>query len=267
MLLLLVERMTGWVTTHWVSVAYADVERGRKWKLFTPGRTSVIRPGIDVTPFARRLTEVARQNLRQALGVGANELLVGSVACLKPQKAPWDFVAVARQVCKQQPLAKCVLVGDGELRPPVERAIRDAGLTDRVTLLGWRRDIPDLMQAFDVFLLTSHWEGLPRVLLEARAAGLPVVATRVGGAAEAIMEGTHGWLVEMGDVAGMAQRVCEVLSDSTFRATLRASAAGLPEEFDIRVMVRQYEQLYARLMTSSPTAVDQPALRTDNVSP
>jgi glycosyltransferase involved in cell wall biosynthesis len=266
-LLVLVERLTGWLTTQWVSVSQADAIQGRRWKLFTPDRVSVIRPGIDLTLFTKPLTAIARRDLRRALGVGPNDLLVGTVACLKPQKAPLDFLAVARRVCERYTSAKWVLVGDGELRPQVEEAIRDAGLTDRVRLLGWRRDIPELMQAFDVFLLTSHWEGLPRVLLEARAARLPVVATRVGGASEAIKDGRHGWLVEMGDVVGMTERVCEVLSDSSFRARVRASAADLPEEFDIRVMVRQYEQLYARLTSPSTTSADQATLRTGDVSP
>ncbi len=266
-LLVLVERLTGWVTTHWVSVSHADAIQGHRWKLFTPDRVSLIRPGIDLALFTKRLTAVARQSLRRALGVGPDDLLVGTVACLKPQKAPGDFVAVARRVCMQHPSAKWVLVGDGELRPQVEQAIRDAGLTDRVMLLGWRRDIPELMQAFDVFLLTSHWEGLPRVLLEARVAGLPVVTTRVGGASEAITDGMHGWLVEAGDIVGMAERVAEVLSDSSFRARVRSSPSGLPEEFDIRVMVQQYEQLYTRLMASSPTSADQATLRTGDVSP
>lgn len=264
-LLLLVERMTGWVTSHWVAVSHADAEQGRRWKLFLPERTSVIRPGIDSAPFGRPFTEPARENLRRKLGVGPDDLLVGTVACLKPQKAPLDFVAVARHVCRRRPSTKWMLVGDGELRPQVELAIREVGLTDRVTLLGWRRDIPDMMQAFDVFLLTSHWEGLPRVLLEARASGVPIVATRVGGAAEAISEGTHGWLFEPGDIAGMAERVYEVLSDASFRATVRASAVGLPEEFDIRAMVREYERLYVRLMASPQTRVDQSTLRTDDV--
>ncbi len=246
-LLVGVERLTGLVTTHWVVVSHADLERGLRWGLFSRERVSLVRPGIDPGPFSTTLSEARRARLRAELGVCDGELVVGTVACLKPQKAPLDFVAVAARVCRRLPSVRFVLVGDGELRESVEVAIRQAGLQERLRLLGWRRDIPALLQALDVFLLTSHWEGLPRVLLEARASGLPVVATRVGGAAEAIVEGEHGWLCPPGDVEGLAERVCRVLEDAGQRARFRASRDPLPKEFEIREMVRQYEALYERL--------------------
>jgi len=241
------ERLTGRVTTHWVAVSKADIEQGLRWELFTRDRVSLVRPGIDPRPFSTALSDSQRTRLRAEMGVQDGEWLVGTVACLKPQKAPLDFVAVAARVCRRFPSVRFVLVGDGELREPVEAAIRKAGLQERLRLLGWRRDIPALMQALDVFLLTSHWEGLPRVLLEARASGLPVVATRVGGSEEAIVEGEHGWLCRAGDVDGLAQLVCRILEDGGRRSRLRVCRDPLPQEFEIHEMVRQYEGLYGRL--------------------
>lgn len=241
------ERLTGRVTTHWVAVSKADIQQGLRWALFTRDRVSLVRPGIDPRMFSTALSDSQRTCLRAEVGVQDGEWLVGTVACLKPQKAPLDFVAVAERVCRRLPSVRFVLVGDGELREPVEAAIRKAGLQERLRLLGWRRDIPALMQALDVFLLTSHWEGLPRVLLEARASGLPVVATRVGGSEEAIVEGEHGWLCRAGDVDGLAQLVCSVLEDGGRRSRLRVRRDPLPQEFEIHEMVRQYEGLYGRL--------------------
>lgn len=241
------ERFTGRVTTHWVTVSKADIERGLRWGLFANEHVSLIRPGIDPRPFSVRLAAAQRNRLRAELGAQEGELLVGMVACLKPQKAPLDFVAVAARVSQWIPEARFVLVGDGELRGTVEEAVRRAGLQDRFGMLGWRRDIPAVMQALDVFLLTSHWEGLPRVLLESRASGLPVVATRVGGSAEAIVEEEHGWLCRAGDVDGLAERVCRALEDAALRARIRARRDSLPREFEIHEMVRQYEALYERL--------------------
>ena len=170
------------------------------------------------------------------------------VACLKPQKAPLDFVKVAADVCARLPSARFVLVGDGELRNAVEKQIRDARLEDRVRIVGWRRDIPAVMRALDVFLLTSLWEGLARVLLEARASRLPVVATKAGGAAEVIVEGTHGWLCEPGDVGGLAERVCRALNGAPLRHRVDRNGDDLPAEFEIHEMVKQYEQLYGKLL-------------------
>jgi len=189
--------------------------------------------------------------VRAELGAGPEQALVGMVACLKPQKAPQDFVKVAARVCHRLPWVRFVLVGDGELRRDIEQQIRDARLEDRVRLVGWRRDVPAVMRALDVFLLTSQWEGLPRVLLEARAARVPVVATRVGGAAEAIVEGRDGWLCEPGDTEALADRVCEVVKTRPNGAPNRGGDGVLPGEFEIHEMVKQYEQLYGKLLTVS----------------
>ncbi len=242
------ERITGWITTHWITVSQADVATGRAWGLFHD-QVSVVRPGIDPQPFLTPVNTDARAQLRAEFGAGSDHELIGTVACLKPQKAPQDFVAVAKQVCAARPRARFVLVGDGELRPVVESLIRQAGLADRICLAGWRRDIPAIMQALDAFLLTSHWEGLPRVLIEARATGLPVVATRVGGAEEIIVDERCGWLSAAGDITGLAHQLLHVLQARERRPhQAPAQRAGLPQEFHIGEMVKQYESLYDRFL-------------------
>lgn len=180
-LVIKLEWMVGRVTTHWIAVSQADRRQGLEWQLFSSSKVSVVRPGIDPTAFATRIEPAERDRLRAALGVGPEQLLVGTVSCLKPQKSPEDFIRVAALVCQRMPAAKCVLVGDGALRPQIEAMIQAQGLQDRVTLLGWRRDVASLLKAFDVFVLTSQWEGLPCAILEARASRIPIVATRVGG--------------------------------------------------------------------------------------
>src|SRR5262252_8432875 len=84
-------------------------------------------------------------------------------------------------------------------------SVAAAGLTGRVHLLGLRREVPEIQRAFDAFVLASRWEGLPRVFPQAMAAGLPIVATRVDGAPDAVTPGVNGWLVDVGDTAGMAR--------------------------------------------------------------
>ncbi|MGZ9188906.1 MAG: glycosyltransferase, partial [Nitrospira sp.] len=192
--LIVLERTVGWVTTHWIAVSQADRRQGIEWGLFSASKVSLVRPGIDPAPFEARIDAKERNRLRATLGIGPDHLLVGTISCLKPQKSPEDFVRVAARVCQRLPMARCVVVGDGALRPQVEGLLGALGLQERVTLLGWRRDVVALLKAFDVFVLTSQWEGLPCVLLEARASRIPIVATRVGGAAEAIVEHAHGTL-------------------------------------------------------------------------
>jgi glycosyltransferase involved in cell wall biosynthesis len=254
--LIALERMVGRVTTHWIAVSQADRVQGIQWGLFSASKVSLVRPGIDPAPFTTRIDQAERDRLRAKLGIGPDHLLVGTVSCLKPQKSPDDFVRIAARVCQRFPMARCVVVGDGALRPQIEALVRAEGLQERVTLLGWRRDVATLLKALDVFVLTSQWEGLPCVLLEARASRIPIVATRVGGAAEAIVEHVHGTLHQPGDVQAMADQVCQILEDSRYRMELRMSCGEFPEEFTIQETVKQYQSLYSYLMHGMRSARD-----------
>ncbi len=248
-LLILLERITGWITTHWVVVAAIDEGRGRQWGLFN-ANVSVIRPGIDPRPFQQPPEPAARRRLREEFGAGLDEMLVGTVACLKPQKAPEDLVAVAKLVCSRMPKTKFVLIGDGALRPRIQALIDQQGLHERVRLAGWRRDVDRAMGSFDALLLTSHWEGLPRVMLEAASAGLPIVATKVGGVEEAVVHQDRTRLYEPGDIAGLAEGVEALLQRCVREGTQPTAGRNqLPKEFHIDEMVKQYQSLYDRLLS------------------
>jgi glycosyltransferase involved in cell wall biosynthesis len=170
------------------------------------------------------------------------------VAPMKPQKAPLDFVRVAAQVAARKPDTQFLFVGDGELRGAVEAEIARFGLAQSVRLAGWRRDVPAIMRCLDVFVLTSRWEGLPRVYLEALASGVPVVGTRVDGAAEVVRDGVNGYLVAPGDVPGLADRVLWLLANPAAAADMGRRGESLPQEFDIHHMVRRQEEEYTHLL-------------------
>ncbi|MGH7258052.1 MAG: glycosyltransferase family 4 protein [Nitrospiraceae bacterium] len=247
-ILIALEWLIGRITTFWIAVSNADLKQGLRWRLFANERVLLARPGIDPKPFIAKREGAMRDRLRSELGVGSSGILIGTVSCLKPQKAPEDFVKVARLIAQEFPEARFILVGDGELRGRIERLVGESLLSDRFHLLGWRRDIPDLMNALDVFMLTSRWEGLPCVLLEARAAAIPIVATRVGGAQEAIDEGTHGWLCQSGDIEGMARHVLRMLHERRSGCRSVRPLDTFPQEFTIGETVRRYQDLYKRLL-------------------
>ncbi len=249
-LLIGLERITGWITTQWVAVSQADIKKGMAWRLFR-NNVLLIRPGIDPRPFQHVIAGSYREQLRQELGAEPGTSLIGTVTCLKPQKAPEDFIQVAKLVTTSLPNVRFVLVGDGELRGKIESLIAHQSLHDCVHLTGWRRDIPAVMQALDIFVLTSHWEGLPRVLLEARSAALPIVTTNVGGADEVVVEPTIGELCHAGDINGLADALIRVLSRPARPAGLHSVEPSLlPREFHISETVRQYERLYDRLLST-----------------
>jgi len=184
------------------------------------------------------------------LGLEPAGPVVGMIAPFKPQKAPLDFVRMAELVHRAKPDVQFLLVGDGELRGVVEVALARLGLSSRTRLTGWRRDVPEIMRCLDVFVLTSLWEGLPRVYLEALASGVPVVGTRVDGAGEVVRDGLTGFLTEPGDVRALAERVLHVLAHPEEANRMGRNGQALPLEFDIHEMVRRQECEYDRLLAS-----------------
>jgi glycosyltransferase involved in cell wall biosynthesis len=238
------ERRAARWTDHFVAVSRRNLEQGVRLGLFPRERAGVIRSGVDLAAFRAHGDGAA---LRRELGIPAGAPLVVQVACFKSQKAPERFVELAARLATVYPAAHYLLVGDGDLRPRLEAARSRAGLTGRLHLPGWRRDVPEVLASAEVVTLTSRFEGLPRVLVEARAAGVPVVAMAVDGVVEVVQHGVNGYLVAPGDVAGLAARVGEILGDTALRASLAANAPHGLEEFEREAMVRQQEELYSRL--------------------
>jgi glycosyltransferase involved in cell wall biosynthesis len=245
---LLLERRCARRTDAFLSVSRANIERGRQLRLFGDRPVHLVRSGIDIAEFAR--APQLRDAARAALGIPAGAPLVGLIGNLKPQKAPLDFVALAAEVARARPEARFVLAGDGELRPEVERAVAAAGLQSRFALLGWRRDVAALLGALDVLVLTSRWEGLPRVCPQAMAAGKPIVATAVDGVPEAVVEGRNGYLFQPGDVPRAAAAVLRILGDASLAARLGAAGRAAVEEFDERRMVAEQERIYTALLAA-----------------
>src|SRR5438046_7741465 len=146
------------------------------------------------------------------------------VACFKPQKSPLDFVEVASRVLKETDRVHFIMAGDGELRPAIEARIRDLGISSHITLLGWQKDMPEVYRNLDVVVLTSLWEGLPCVFSEAMACELPIVATNVDGAREAIIDSETGFLHQPHDVDGMQRAVVSLSEDEQLRRQLGKGA-------------------------------------------
>jgi len=254
--LVALERLTGrFATTAFVAVSRANIETGLDLELFPEERVCLIRSGIRLERF------------RPADAPGNGSLKVGMVACLKPQKSPEDFVEVARRVIRAMPPAPPVtfaLAGDGELRPAVERQVAEAGLSHLVSLEGWSRDIPGFLRGLDVLLHTSRWEGLPRVFPEAMSTGLPIVATRVDGAPEAIEDSVTGFLRPPGDVEGLAEATVRLLRDEDLRRRMGREARRRVAPWDIDEMVRRQERLYECLAQGAAERAGALSARLEN---
>ena len=243
-LFLSLERLAGRWTDHFIAVSHANRNRGIALGLFRPDQVSVIRSGVRLAAFE---DPDGGDDLRSRLGIPAGTPLVTQVGNFKPQKAPLDFVRAAVEVARAAPEAHFLMVGDGPLRTRAEALAGDAGLEGRMHFTGWSEEVPAVLAASDVAVLTSRHEGLPRAAVEAVAAGVPVVATAVDGTPEVVREGETGFLVAAGDVAGTAGAVLRLLDDPELRHRLGARPSWL-DEFDIDCMVRQHEDLYRCLL-------------------
>jgi glycosyltransferase involved in cell wall biosynthesis len=230
-------------TDAFVAVSEENIRAGVREGIFRRERCRLIRSGFDTASFLAGSRAVGRK----ILGIPEGGPVVGTVAVFKPQKAPLDFVETARRVASEIPDSRFVMVGDGELRGEAERAVARSGMADRFSFLGWRPEVPDLMAAFDVFLLTSRWEGLPKVVPQALIAGCPVVATAVDGTREIVDQGVDGVLAPPGDVDALARGVADILAG---RLPLDAARKRerLVREFDQDEMVRAQERLYAEIL-------------------
>ncbi len=219
-LYIFLERMTAKITTRLITVSVADREKGLANRIGEPSQYALIRCGIG-DDVSMAPPEKVRE-LEQALGRRPQDRFVGMVACLKPQKNPLDFVKAAALLREKDPSLRFILAGDGILRPGLEREIRAQGLEEVFFLLGWQKDIRPVLAILSVLVLTSLWEGLPVVFLEAMRYAKPIVAYDVCGVHEIVKEGVNGHLVAPGDVDGLVRRVAALMEDGERRERMGA---------------------------------------------
>ncbi len=244
---ILSEQLTQRITDRLIVVSPRNAEKGLADGIGRAEQYVTIRSGIELERFARPARP--RQEVRRELGIPADAPVVGTVTRLSPQKAPLDFVAAAARVAAARPDVHFVIVGDGPLRGEVEARVVAPGLAGRVHLTGLRADVPDLLHSFDLFCLSSLWEGLPRVLPQAMAAGLPIVATAVDGNAEAVTDGVNGLLTPPGDPASLAAALLRLLDDPPLARQMGEAGRARAEEFDAHRMVEDIAALYESLMS------------------
>jgi glycosyltransferase involved in cell wall biosynthesis len=240
------ERITSRVTDHFIAVSESNRADGIRYGLFDRDRCSVIRSGFDLERF-RKAGKLGPGQLDD-LGIPGGSPIILMAACLKPQKAPLDFVKLAARVRSEVPEARFLLAGDGDLRGSLVREIEKQDVKDVFCAPGWREDIPELMKSSRVVVLTSRWEGLPRVIPQAKAAGRPVVATSVDGSREAVRDGVDGYLCPPGDVDCAARKVITLLKDPGLAERMGQEGERSVDEWDQDEMVRKQEELYTRLL-------------------
>ena len=235
------ERTAGLATDRLIALSKTELAEAVDNRIVPPKKTALIENGIQV-PEPRGPEAVAR--LRESLAPGAT-CIAGTVARITPQKGPFDFVRMARALADLVPGVHLLWCGDGEMRPEVEGLARELGIDGRLHFLGFRTDVLDVMAAMDLFILTSHWEGLPYTVLDAMALQIPVVATAAVGTRDIIQDGVTGVLAPVGEPEAAAAAAARLLSSR--EEALAMGTAGrevILRRYSQEAMVKRTGQLY-----------------------
>ena len=214
-------------------------------------RIQVVPSGIDLGPFQ---TPFDRPGLRRRLGIADGELVILNVAALAPHKSQTDLLRAAASARGRRPDLRFWIAGDGPLRAELEAEHRALGLGDGVRFLGFRDDAADLFRAADLFVMSSYLEGLGTSILDAMAAGLAVVATRVGGIPEIVEHQASGILVPPRDPEALAAAILDLAGDPARRAALGARGRERAREFSADATAERTRGAYLKALgRSRPT--------------
>jgi glycosyltransferase involved in cell wall biosynthesis len=217
-----------------ICVSEDERRAGAAARVVADGRSEVVVNGVHVPPPAPRERRDGRP-------------VVGTIARLAPQKGIDVLLAAVPSLLQAAPGARVVIVGGGPLEDELRARADELGLGEAVSFLGPVENARDLLPSFDVFVLPSRWEGMPIALLEARAAGLPCVATEVGGVRDIVADGADGRVVPVEDADALAGALAELAGDEELRERWgRIARERVAREFPLDAMVRRTELLYLR---------------------
>jgi glycosyltransferase involved in cell wall biosynthesis len=243
-LLLAAERGLDRFTDFYIAGSEAIRTKGIGKKIMSPDKIRRIYYCLDL---ARHDEYQPSPGLRDELGLPKQGQIAGLVGRLEQQKGVEFFLEAARKIANRDPTTRFVVVGDGPLMGSLTTRSRRLGMEHRVHFLGWRKDIARVMGMLDLLVVPSLWEAFGIVILEAMAAGKPVVASRVEGIPEFVENGVHGRLVEPANVEELAEAISELLMDPERRARMGEAGRVMVRaegKFGASRMIREHEQLY-----------------------
>lgn len=240
-------QLTDFLADLTTNVSQAAVERYIRVGAVPKGKIRHVPNGIDTAKF--KPDEVVVKRLRNELGI--NDCFVWlAVGRFEEAKDYPNMLQAFKMVVDKKQDTLLLLAGQGSLLEETRKLANELDLEDKVQFLGVRRDVPDLMNAADAYVMSSAWEGMPMVLLEAEACGLPVVATEVGGNGEVILNNKSGYVVPPGDSEALAAAMMKMmaLSEVERRAMGRAGRAHIEANYSLERVVDQWEELYRQLL-------------------
>lgn len=238
------------LTARWADLFVANSEAGRAATIarekFASERIVVVHGGIP----PREIPTGRRNEIRHELGLRPDIFpLIGILANLRDMKGHRDVIEALPAILRELPNTVFLFAGRDDSHGEIERLARERGVAGNILFLGYVKDTPRLLAAMDIFMLPSHWEGLPASVLEAMHAGLPIITTRVGGIPELVRDRKEALLIDAANVEQMTAAVIELAGNGDLRQKLSLAARARAEsEFSISSMVQKMQDLYERAL-------------------
>ena len=242
---LLMEKVFDLITDRTVALTEGERNDYLKLGVSKPHKVDIIHSGVDIRRFAPGQTDSV--TLKKRLGIGIHTRVVGTVGWLLPIKGPMHLLDAMSELWQKEIDSVLIYVGKGDLEDRLRAHALSRGVSNRVLFLGWRSDVNDIMQLFDVFVLPSMNEGMGRVLVEAMAAAKPVVASNVGGIPDLVKHGLNGFLARPGDSRELAAYIEKLLGDDHLRTAMGARGRKLAENYTVDKMASKIDALYISL--------------------
>ncbi len=240
------ERLASRWTGGLIVVNTEDLQAGRQFGLIE-GKNLFLVHGVGVDMgYYNRAGHDQSPVVSKMLGLTEDALVVTCIAELIPRKNHLQLLDAWLDVHQRVPQAVLLLVGTGELENKLRRAVKDCRFENSVRLLGYRTDIPELLALSKAIVLTSRHEGLPKVIMEAMAAGKPVVATDVRGSRDLVRDGVSGFLVPLGHPELLAEALVRLLQDKALAGRMGAAGRDLVREYSLDRVLQEMKDIYSR---------------------
>ena len=245
-LFLNLERLAKPWADYYITLSSADKEAGIEMGFLPKSATQPVFTGIRLQHFDNKIDPLRK---RAELGLTDATVAIALVGRMDPQKAPDLLFEAFKIVHKAEPHTALLFVGDGELKAPLEALVTQNNLESAVYFVGTRKDVPEILQAVDIFAFSSRWEAMGRAMLEAMIVGKAVVAPAIYGIPEVVLHEKTGLLYPVGNVQALAENILRLVRDKELRERLGSAASEfIRPRFDHREMVRAIEEIYERVL-------------------